>query len=516
MALAVHRLVVLARPLDRRRRLGCRRDPGRAAVAAPEVPARLARARGHGPRRSRSGSARPGRVLVGLLAPQAADPLPDRALQLRDRGQRAAGRALPGLGPGRRQHGAHRARASSACCSTRATASCPTRRSTCSRRRASLLGGARRFAIVLPAALVYYATVASADNWAGAVCNLGRYFMPIAPLVARARRAWRWRAVPRGGAPWRSSLMLAGWTGLLARLLFQDPHAANDGWVLLAKSTFADGHQYVPNLFIRELERGRARARARGSVWLAMALALAVGVLDAAVPPEGKGGDVADARARRRGLALVLTAALVLERWPSGATAPRFGDAIEAGPGSHDVPRRTRPGSRRRGPAPPGVGRPARALERAPGLDPRGGGRRRPSCGSRAGRRSWRVPPGPSSTCRSSRVIRCGTPARRSRTGPAVEGGVILRVPAEMRRKPVRPARIGEPGAMRSVRWSGSGITARRVPGPDRLLWPRPGAVRRFRRVSRRTDRPPRPERRRQDDPPQDAARAFSRPIAGA
>jgi deoxyribodipyrimidine photo-lyase len=45
------------------------------------------------------------------------------------------------------------------------------------------LAGARRFAVVMPAAVVYYLTVASADNWAGAVCNLGRYFMPIAPLA---------------------------------------------------------------------------------------------------------------------------------------------------------------------------------------------------------------------------------------------------------------------------------------------------------------------------------------------
>ena len=46
-----------------------------------------------------------------------------------------------------------------------------------------VVGGARRFAVVFPAALVYYLTVASADNWAGAVCNLGRYFMPVAPLL---------------------------------------------------------------------------------------------------------------------------------------------------------------------------------------------------------------------------------------------------------------------------------------------------------------------------------------------
>ena len=45
-----------------------------------------------------------------------------------------------------------------------------------------VLGGARKLAPVLPAALAYYLTVASADNWSGAVCNLGRYVMPVVPL----------------------------------------------------------------------------------------------------------------------------------------------------------------------------------------------------------------------------------------------------------------------------------------------------------------------------------------------
>ena len=46
-------------------------------------------------------------------------------------------------------------------------------------------------------------------------------------------------------------LILAAWTGLFATALWQDPHAANDSALLLAKSTYADGHQYVPDLFLR-------------------------------------------------------------------------------------------------------------------------------------------------------------------------------------------------------------------------------------------------------------------------
>lgn len=112
------------------------------------------------------------------------------------------------------------------------------------------LGGARLFAPVLPAALVYYLTVASADNWSGAVCNLGRYAMPVVPLavalvaIAIARTAHR-----RGGV--LLVLALAGWTGLVAVLLRADPHAANDSWLLFDASVFADGRQYVPGFFIR-------------------------------------------------------------------------------------------------------------------------------------------------------------------------------------------------------------------------------------------------------------------------
>ena len=121
-----------------------------------------------------------------------------------------------------------------------------------------VLGGARRFAPVLPAALVYYLTVASADNWSGAVCNLG-------PL--RHARSCRW--------PWRSSaialartahrrgavalaLALASWTALVALELRHDPHAANDSWLLLAKSTFADGRAVHAGPVHQELGGRRA------------------------------------------------------------------------------------------------------------------------------------------------------------------------------------------------------------------------------------------------------------------
>jgi hypothetical protein len=112
------------------------------------------------------------------------------------------------------------------------------------------LGGARLVAPVLPAAAVYYLTVASADNWSGAVCNLGRYFMPVAPLAVALVGIALARVSQRRGVV-TLALALASWTALMALELRLDPHAANDSWLLLAKSTFADGRQYVPGLFIR-------------------------------------------------------------------------------------------------------------------------------------------------------------------------------------------------------------------------------------------------------------------------
>ena len=112
-----------------------------------------------------------------------------------------------------------------------------------------------------------YLTVASADNWAGAVCNLGRYFMPVAPIaialvgVALARVSQRRGALALG-------LVLAGWSALFALALWNDPHAANDSALLLAQSTWADGNQYIPNLFLRRWADGAPGLWARMAAWV--------------------------------------------------------------------------------------------------------------------------------------------------------------------------------------------------------------------------------------------------------
>lgn len=190
-----------------------------------------------------------------------------------------------------------------------------------------VLGGARRFAFVLPAAVVYYATVASADNWSGAVSNLGRYVMPVAPLAVALAGVALARTSSRRGAV-AVALMLAGWTGLLALRLFQDPHSANDGWVLLAKSTFADGNQYIPNLFIRSWSDGAPGLVARIMAWMAVAAVFAFWMRRSA---GGKGGE-SPAHALAGVAAIVLATGLLLERWPSARMAPHFGAAIASAP----------------------------------------------------------------------------------------------------------------------------------------------------------------------------------------
>jgi hypothetical protein len=279
------------------------------------------------------------------------------------------------------------------------------------------LGGARRFAVVMPAAAAYYLTVASADNWAGAVCNLGRYFMPVAPLAvalvgmaidrvlprsvssrgtrfepgpeakprasflpvgrgesagaeiadpsspgeprlvgmtsAKARLVGMTSAkamlvgmttgkaelVETAGGPTRGPLalvlMLAAWTALFAVALWRDPHAANDSAVLLAKSTYADGNQYVPNLFIRAWGDAAPGLWARVAVWLAGLGAVAwwlarlERVVSSRPPGRGPRGDSPLATLATVG-ALVLSAGLFLERWPGKRDAPTFADRLPA------------------------------------------------------------------------------------------------------------------------------------------------------------------------------------------
>ena len=194
-----------------------------------------------------------------------------------------------------------------------------------------LLGGrgAARLRWGLPAMAAYYMTVASADNWAGAVCNLGRYFMPIAPWIA-ALAAVALAGERRRRGVVALTLILAAWTGLIAAALWADPHAANDCALLLARSIFADGNVYIPNLFIRTWSEAAPGLFLRVSVWLALIAALGIWIRGT---DRGRGGASPD-RALAGVAAALLAAALLVERGPVFRTAPRFSDGLALGPGA--------------------------------------------------------------------------------------------------------------------------------------------------------------------------------------
>ena len=126
------------------------------------------------------------------------------------------------------------------------------------------------------------------------------------------------------------ALMLAAWTGLVAVALWQDPHAANDSALLLAKSTYADGNQYVPNLFIRNWSDGTPGLWARVAVWFAGLCAVAWWLRRVATsmrPGRGRrGGSPLATLATTTGI--VLAAGLFLERWPGKRDAPSFADRV--------------------------------------------------------------------------------------------------------------------------------------------------------------------------------------------
>ncbi len=186
----------------------------------------------------------------------------------------------------------------------------------------------RRLLLALPAALAYYLTVAAADNWSGAVCNLGRYVMPVVPLFVALTGIVLDRVGARRGVL-TMALVFAGISGVLALELWQDPRAANDSALLLARSTYADGNVYVPNVFFRSPLYQASGRWARTLAWLALAAVLGAWLQRAA---RGRAGASAP-RALAGLLAAALGIGLVLERWPSPARAPRFGTAIELGAG---------------------------------------------------------------------------------------------------------------------------------------------------------------------------------------
>ena len=109
-------------------------------------------------------------------------------------------------------------------------------------------GRPSRLGWALPAAAVYYVTVASADNWSGAVCSLGRYAMPLIPLAAAVLAVVLDRTGSRRGAL-ALALTLAAWTGLIAPCLARSPGLERRRGP--PEKTLRRWERHIPNLFIK-------------------------------------------------------------------------------------------------------------------------------------------------------------------------------------------------------------------------------------------------------------------------
>jgi hypothetical protein len=131
------------------------------------------------------------------------------------------------------------------------------------------------------------------------------------------------------------ALMLAAWTAALALALRLDPHAANDSALLLAKSTFADGFQYIPGLHVGSWADAAPGLWLRVLAWLVLIAALAGWWRRASKSsgPEDPGGS---ARRALFGVAwMLLLVGFGLEHAaPANRTRPAWPGALAAGPGT--------------------------------------------------------------------------------------------------------------------------------------------------------------------------------------
>jgi len=188
--------------------------------------------------------------------------------------------------------------------------------------------------LALPAFAVYYLTVAAADDWHGAVSHLGRYAMPVTPYAIALIAVVLARVGSRPGVL-TAILALTAWTGLCARQMWLDPHAADDARRLAGQSEIADVSVYVPDLFIPAMGDGAPGLPAQLAVWLAIGLGLALWMRRASL----RGGGRSPSGALLAMLAAALALSVALERWPSPHRLPRFGSAVEMEPGVTVFPR---------------------------------------------------------------------------------------------------------------------------------------------------------------------------------
>jgi hypothetical protein len=186
-----------------------------------------------------------------------------------------------------------------------------------------------RFPLALSAAVVYFLTVAAADNWAGPISNLGRFLLPLVPVLALLAALALDPAVRRPGVGFVAGT-LAGWSAVLAAMLWRDPHAANDCALLLARSAFAEGTAYIPSLYLPSWRHALPGTAARLLAWVALTALLAAWMRQGA---RGRGGR-RPLRTFAAMTALLLATGFVLERWPVPRRGPRFDAALDVAKGA--------------------------------------------------------------------------------------------------------------------------------------------------------------------------------------
>jgi hypothetical protein len=167
------------------------------------------------------------------------------------------------------------------------------------------------------------------------VCNLGRYFMPVAPLAVALVAVALHRVDGRRGALALAAI-LAAWSALFAWALWHDPHAANDSALLLAQSAYADGNQYIPNLKIARWADGAPGLWARIGLWAVMIGVASVWWRRSARAQEGATGTRAaigssPAAALAGTAALILAFAFTLEQWPAWRDSPSLARSLPLG-----------------------------------------------------------------------------------------------------------------------------------------------------------------------------------------
>ena len=107
-----------------------------------------------------------------------------------------------------------------------------------------VLGGARKLALALPAALAYYLTVASADNWTGRFATSGATHAGRAAVRGARRDGARANRAPaRRRARWRSARRVDGADRARAAAR---PARRQRLWLLLAKSRSPTGGSTCP------------------------------------------------------------------------------------------------------------------------------------------------------------------------------------------------------------------------------------------------------------------------------